>query len=152
MAANSRHVSGVKGDHHPSWPAWSKRVEQDTIAKADTNDMGARGYLQQAGLSLDISRHERHLSSRGIRAPGGVHTVQQAGACLFINHVDENRASGSPGGAGDVEVGPEPLVVARGAVVPGAIGRIQIPGNSQAVVKSWGSVLIGREGPGREQQ
>ena len=127
-------------------------MEQDTIAKADTNDMGARGYLQQAGLSLDISRHERHLSSRGIRAPGGVQAVQQVGAHLPINHIDENRAGSSPGGAGDVEVGPQPLAVARDAAVHGAVGRIQIPGNSQAVVKSWGSVLIGREGPGREQQ
>ena len=106
MAANSRHVSGVKGDHHPSRPAGARWAEQATIAKADSNNTGVSGCLQQAGLSLDIIRRELHLRTRGIRDPGGVQAVQQAGACLAINHVDENRAGGSPGGAGYVEMGP----------------------------------------------
>ena len=124
VAANSRHVSGVKGDHHPSRPAGARWAEQDTIAKADSNNTGVSGCLQQAGLSLDVIRRERHLRPRGIRDPGGVQAVQQAGARLAINHVDENRAGGSPGGAGDVETGPQPLAVTRGAPVHGAVGGI----------------------------
>ena len=152
VAANGRHVSGVKGDHHPSRSAWPRQADQDTIPKADTNDTGASGCLQQVDLSLDVIGCERYLHPRGVRDPGGVQAVQQAGARLLINYIDKDRASGSPGGAGDVEAGPQSLAEARGAVVHGAEGRIQIPGNSQAVVKSWAGELIGREGLGREQQ
>ena len=124
MAANGRHVSRVKGDHHPSRPAGARRAEQDMIAKAYSNDTGMSGCLQQAGLSLDVIRRERHLCPRGIRDPGGVQAVQQAGVCLAINHIDENRAGGSPGGVGDVEMGSQPLSVTRGALVHGAVGGI----------------------------
>ena len=124
MAANSRDVSGVKGDHHPSRPAGARWAEQDTIAKADSNNTGMSGCLQQVGLSLDVIRRERHLRPRGIRDPGGVQAVQQAGARLAINHVDENRTGGSPGGPGDVEMGPQPLAVTRGAPVYGTVGGI----------------------------
>ena len=124
MAANGRHVSRVKGDHHSSWPAGARRAEQDTIAKADRNSTGTSGCLQQAGLSLDVIMREQHLHPRGIRDPGGVQAVQQAEARLSINHVDKNRAGGSPGGAGDVETGPQPLAVTRGAPVHGAVGGI----------------------------
>ena len=124
MAANSRHVSGVKGDHYPSRPTGARWAEQDTIAKADSNNTGVSGCLQQAGLSLDVIRRERHLRPRGIRDPGGVQAVQQARARLAINHVDKNRAGGSSGGVGDVEMGPQPLSVTRGGQVHGAVGGI----------------------------
>ena len=81
-------MTGVKGDHHPSRPAGTRWAEQDTIAKADSNNMGVSGCLQQAGLSLDVIRRERHPHPRGIRDPGGVQAVQQAGARLAINHID----------------------------------------------------------------
>ena len=152
VAANSRHVSGVKGDHHPSWPASARWAEHDAITKVDSNNTGMSGCLQQAGLSLDVIKCEWHLLPRGIKDPGGVQAVQQAGAHFPINHIDKKRAGGNPGGVGDVEVGPQPLAAARGAAVPGAVGRIQVPGNGQALVKGWGGMLIGREGPGREQQ
>ena len=78
--------------------------------------------------------------------------MQQAGVRLPINHVDKEKSGGSPGGARDVEVGPQSLAVARGAAVQGAVGRIQILGNSQAAVKGWGGALVGQEGPGKDQQ
>ena len=94
------------------------------ITKVDSNNTGVSGCLQQAGLSLDVIRRERHLHPRGIRDPGGVQAVQQAGARLAINHIDENRAGGSPGGAGDDKTGLQPRAVTRGAPVHGAVGGI----------------------------